>query len=110
MPFITPLDCCSSRFCAVKLCDSNCLSVLIVCIYMPGDHNQNSFDAYLSVLGELEGFLDSHGYDLCLLVGDFNVDFDRDGCLKDLLLDFMSNLDLCACDRFFRDHNYSIHL
>ena len=51
------------------------MSVLIVCVDMPGVHNQNSFD---SVLGELEGFLCSHNYDLCLLVGDFNVDFDRD--------------------------------
>ena len=45
--------------------DSNCVSVLIVHVYMPGDHNQKSFDGYLSVLSELEGFLDSHEYDLC---------------------------------------------
>ena len=31
MPFITPLVSCSNRFCAVKLCDSSGLSVLIVC-------------------------------------------------------------------------------
>lgn len=49
---------------------------------MPGDHNQNSFDVYLSILGEFEGFLNSHKYDLYLLVGDFNVDFDRGGSLK----------------------------
>ena len=84
MPFITPLVTCSNRFCAVKLCDSSGLSVLIVCVYMPGVHNQNSFDTYLSVLGELAGFLDSHNYDLCLFVGDFNVAFDRDNSLKGL--------------------------
>ena len=71
---------------------------------MPGVHNQNSFDAYLSVLGELEGFLDSHVHDLCLLVGDFNANFDRNDSLKGLLLDFIQELDLCACDLFFRDN------
>ena len=77
------------------------MSVLIVCVDMPGVHNQNSFD---SVLGELEGFLCSHNYDLCLLVGDFNVDFDRDDSLKDLLVDFMLEFDLCACDLSFCDY------
>ena len=41
---------------------------------------------------------------MCLLVGDFNVDFNRDGCLKDLLVDFMSHLDLHTCDLLFSDH------
>ena len=35
-----------------------------------------------------------------LLVGDFNVDFDRDG-LRGLLLDFMSGQNLMACDLLF---------
>ena len=54
--FITPIDSCSNRFCAVKLGDSNGLIVLIICVYMLGDHNYNAFDAYLNILGELEGF------------------------------------------------------
>ena len=36
-----------------------------------------------------------------MLIDDFNVDFCRDGCLSRLLLDFMSELDLCACDLSF---------
>ena len=70
---------------------------------MPGDHNHNAFDAYLNILGELEGFIDSYDFDVCLLVGDFNVDFGRDGCLKDLLADFMFDLNLSACDLLFSD-------
>ena len=46
-------------FCAIKLYDSSGLSVLIVCVYMPGVHNKDSNVAYLDVLGELEGFVDS---------------------------------------------------
>ena len=56
------------------------------------------------MLGELEGFLASRDHDVCLLVGDFNVDFDRDGCLNDLLVDFMSHLDLHACNLLFSDN------
>ena len=93
--FITPVDSCSDRFCAIKLCDSSGLSVLIM--YMPGEHNQNPFDAYLSTLGELEGFIDSHKSNVCLVIGDFN----RDSCLKELLLDFMAGLNLSACDLLF---------
>ena len=39
--------------------------------------------------------------DVNMLIGDFNVDFCRDGCMSKLLLDFMSELDLCARDLFF---------
>ena len=31
---------------------------------------------------------------VCYIVGDFNVDFGRDGCLKDLIVDFMFDLNL----------------
>ena len=99
--FITPVNSCSDRFCAIKLCDSSGLSVLIICVYIPGEHNQNPSDAYLSTLGELEGFIDSHKLDVCLVIGDFNVDFNRDSCLKELLLDFMASLNLSACDLLF---------
>ena len=35
------------------------------------------------------------------MVGDFNVDFDR-GCLAKLLADFLSELNMRACDLSFR--------
>ena len=31
---------------------------------MPGTHNQNTFDAYLNTLGELEGFIASYDFDV----------------------------------------------
>ena len=37
-----------------------------------------------------------------IIVGDFNVDFDRRGLLCDLLTTFMSDMNLTACDLFFR--------
>ena len=36
---------------------------------------------FLHTLGELEGFIDTQYCDVTIVVGDFNVDFDRDGPL-----------------------------
>ena len=58
----------------------------------------SSLCQYLNTLGELEGLIET---EKCDLIGDFNVDFCRDGCLSRLLLDFMFELDLCACDLYF---------
>ena len=55
-PFITPLRSCSDRFCALKLCDVNGLSLLLICVHMPSDGGPSSFNDYLNTLGELEGF------------------------------------------------------
>ena len=56
-------------------------------------------------LGEIEGFIDSQEFDVCLIVGDFNVDFSRGGSLKDMLCCFMSGFSLFACDLLYNvDH------
>ena len=47
---------------------------------------------YLNTLGELEGLIETEKCDVNMLIGDFNVDFCREGCLSRLLLDFMSEL------------------
>ena len=57
----------------------------------------------MNVLGELEGFVDSQCCDVNIIVGDFNVDFDRGGAEADLLNDFAAELDLLACDSSFRE-------
>jgi len=100
---ITPLCCDSNRFCALKLRGSCGLSVLVVCVYMPAQSHSLCFDEYLGTIGELEGLLEFHKCDVNLLVGDFNVDFSRDGSCKQLLLDFMDEWDLCAQDLTFSD-------
>ena len=51
----------------------------------------------------MEGFITAHQCDDNLIVGDFNVDFNRQGPLKQLVLDFMVDLDLVACDLSFQD-------
>ena len=58
---------------------------------------------FLHTLGELEGFIDTQCCDVAMVVGDFNVDFDRDGPLAKLLNDFIIELDLSVCDLSFRD-------
>ena len=101
--FIVPLDSCSDRFCGVKFCDSSGLSFLLVSIYMPSVSTPSSNSNYLNVLGELEGFVISQCCDVNIIVGDFNVDFDRGGAQEELLNDFAAELDLLACDSSFRE-------
>ena len=94
---IIPLAFSSNRFCGIKVIDSNGSSILMISLYMPSECHQSYFTEYLNTLGELE---ETEKCDVNMLIGDFNVDFCRDGCLSRLLLDFMSELDLCACDLF----------
>ena len=71
----------------------------MVSLYMPSECAPSAFNEYLNTLGELEGFLESQQ---CILVGDFNADFDRGGSLPKLLAVFLSELNICACDLSFR--------
>ena len=43
-------------------------------------------------------------YSINLIVGDFNVDFDRGGSLAELLVEFMFEMNLSACDLSFRQY------
>ena len=101
--YITPLISTSNRFCAIRICDSSGLSLLLICVYMPALSVSSYYSEYLQTLGELEGFIESHQCDLNMLVGDFNVDFDRGGPLAKLLLDFMCELNLTATDLSYRN-------
>ena len=69
---------------------------------MPGLHSHSPAIDYLNILSEISGFIDSCRCDVNIIVGDFNVDFDRRGLLCDLLTTFMSDMNLTACDLFFR--------
>ena len=100
---ITPLISTSNRFCAIRICDSSGLSLLLICVYMSALSVFSYYSEYLQTLGELEGFIESHQCDLNILVGDFNVDFDRGGPLAKLLLDFMCELNLTATDLSYRN-------
>ena len=78
---VTPLHSCSNCFCGLKICDSSGVSYLLICVYMPSDCGIASYSEYLNTLGELDGFIFSHSCDVNIVVGDFNVDFDRGGHL-----------------------------
>ena len=87
--------------------DSSGLSYLLVSVYMPTYYDPSCVNVYLNVLGKLEGFIASQGCDVNIIAGDFNMDFDRGG---QLLKDFMTGLDLHACDLNFRSSVNYIHL
>ena len=75
---IAPLCCDSNRFCGIRLIDSCGVSYLLVCVYMPSDLHLSAYCDYIQILGELEVFISMHNCDVNVIVGDFNVDFDRD--------------------------------
>ena len=78
-------------------------TTLLISVYMPSQCGPSSHCEYLNTLGEIEGFIVSQQFDNIVLVGDFNVDFDRGGSSADLLLDFMTDLNVVACDLSHRN-------
>ena len=88
----------SNRFCAVKIVDGGARSYLMVCVYTPSLIDSSSHLDYLNTIGELQGFIDVQEFDMLLVVGDFNVDFNRSSSLTSLLLDFMDDNNLVASD------------
>ena len=86
---IIPLFTNSNRLCAVRLQELSGSSVLFVCVYLPSESAMSCYSDYLNTLGELEGFIESQQCDHTIVVGDFNVDFDRGGSLASLLTDFI---------------------
>ena len=100
---VVPLESCSNHFCGVRFRDSTGLSMLLICVYMPSSSSSSLFNEYLNTLGELDDFIHSNQSDVVVIVGDFNVDFDRCNQITSLLSDFMSDHGLCSCDLLFRD-------
>ena len=75
------------------------LSTLFICVYLPTDYgNLDSQDWFAESLNELRGFIDSQSYDNMIVAGDFNVDFTRLSVNRDVLLSFVSDLDLSIED------------
>ena len=102
-PIVSVVSSHSSRFCAISLSDMSCIVTLLVCVYLPTDYGTAaSYDDYLCVLGELDGFIESQTFDHIVIGGDFNVDFNRPSGPLNLLSSFMTDHDLVAADSFFR--------
>jgi TM2 domain-containing membrane protein YozV len=67
--------------------DSCGLSCLLICVYMPARSSSTASSEYLNTLGELQGFVTSQHFDVLLIAGDFNADFDPSGPFRS---DFIS--------------------
>ena len=72
---------------------------MCIIVYLPTDYgNQDSQDRFAESLNELSGFIDSQSYDNMIIAGDFDVDFTRLSVNRDVLLTFISDLDLSIAD------------
>ena len=83
--------------------DSCGLSHLLFCVYLPACGSSTASSEYLNTLGELQGFIASQHFDVLLIAGDCNVDFDRSGPFHSLLVDFITELNLFVCDLPFKN-------
>ena len=93
------LPCTSKRFCALLL-NTGSLVVLCVCVYFPTNyHDVQSSEAFIGVLGELEGLIDSVAFDHLIMGGDFNVDLDLSTCRSTQFSDFLHERGLVCADR-----------
>ena len=91
------------------LCASHCLTLLLVCVYLPFDNGLYSghFE-FQETLDQLEGFIDSQDYDMLAVVGDFNVDFSHtDRRHTNDLLQFIRTNSLIAKDLDFPDVQFT---
>ena len=96
---ISHLPCVSKRFCAVLLAIGN-LSILCICVYFPTNyHDTQSSDAFLSMVGEIEGFIDTISFDHLIIGGDFNVDLRSSSTRSTLLSDFIQERNLVCVDQ-----------
>ena len=67
---------------------------------MPARSSSTASSEYLNTLGELQGFITSQHFDILLIAGDFNLDFDRSGPFHSHLVDFISDLNLFVFQEF----------
>ena len=89
----------SKRFCALLLSIEN-LSILCICVYFPTNyHDTQSSDAFLSMLCEIEGFIDTVVFDHVVIAGDFNVDSRASSPRATLFCDFLQDRDLVCVDQ-----------
>ena len=72
-------------------------------MYLPFQSTPGDLSNYLETLGELEGFIDSQSFDRLLIVGDFNVDFEKHLCSARLLCRFMDDFNVTEADLPFKD-------
>ena len=97
------------RFCALYFTMPDCLTLLLVCVYLPFDNGlyPGHFE-FQETLDQLEGFIDSQDYDMLAVVGDFNVDFSRtDRCHTNVLLQFMHTNSLLPKNLDFADVQFT---
>lgn len=98
LPVITRINSCSTRFCALSI-NSNSIVTLFICVYFPTNYGTTQANnLFLETICELRGFIDSYTSDNVVIVGDFNVDFQRVSFFRTQLQSLMSELNLNAVD------------
>jgi len=82
-----PIDSGSRRVCAVLFSGQN-LKLLCISVYMPFEHNDNSWEEFQYQLAVIDALSEQHPDCQVVLGGDFNVDLMRNWSHTALLNDF----------------------
>ena len=93
----------SRCFCCLKLTLNDHKTILLGCVYLPTDYgNDSSKQELIYTWGELAGYILVNPTDELMIVGDFNVDFNRSQNQFTMTLSqFMYDRGLVAADQFF---------
>ena len=99
MPYISQINFNSRRLCAIKIINNDFITLIIINVYLPTNFGSDeSVESYSEAIAELMGLIDSVTFDNLIIAGDFNVDLFRASKRTDILLSFMTELNLCAVD------------
>ena len=99
-PFVSRVCSLSKRFCTIslRLCDptsNSIINTLLINVYLPTNYNtDDSNNAFLESIAELDGFISAQSFDNLIICGDFNVDFSHNNNNCVVLSDPMCTYDL----------------
>lgn len=109
---VETVNTCSRRVCCVRMC-SDTWRLLLINVYMPYEHDDESTDEFLSLLSVIEHLINEHADCLPILGGDFNVDFPRSRTYTDVLNEFCERVNIIPTVRHASsqiDYTYNFNM
>jgi exonuclease III len=86
-------------------------AIAFVNVYLPVESGNNEYEEnLLCILNDIRSVLSDFDMHSVVIGGDFNVDFNRVCCGRQIIRDFMQSLDLVLCDDMITsDNNAASH-
>ena len=94
----------STRLLAISLClcdptSNSIINTLLINVYLSTNYNtDDSNNAFLESIAELDGFISAQSFDNLIICGDFNADFSHNNNNCVVLSDLVRIYDLIRAD------------